>query len=452
MPLKRDFTMLYSPSNAQLQKLNKLRNIISLMIIIGYSGYYLCRANLSAALPFIGSDLGYSNTELGIILTISEFIYALGKLINGPLTDRLGGKNIFILGMIGTVFSNIWFSQTSSILGLTIVWCFCRYFLSMGWGGLIKIIGYWYDSSKNGTIMGIVSISFQCGSGIALLYCGLLLKLGFTWRWLFIIPAFTLAFIAIISWFVIFEKPNKIYPKIKFGSSGDKSSINYNNEEQINTLSIFKKLWSKKMFRYLLFFSFFTTMLRSMFLIWSAKFFADIGMSSSTAVMRSAIFPFLGVVGSLWLGWYTDKYKRGNRTGVMALMLIGLVICLLLTAFLVEEYSNYHITIFILTGMCGFFLYGPYSMTSGCLALDIAGPSAAGTYTGCMDCIGYSGGALAIFGVGWLSDLLGWSEVFYLLAAIASLSVLCCLLMSNFWGLEKFIFEKNPVAPVQDVL
>ena len=116
---------------------------------------------------------------------------------------------------------------------------------------------------------------------------------------------------------------------------------------------------------------------------------------------------------------------------MMAFMLLCLSVCLFTTAQLVASPNDNHNLIFILTGMCGFFLYGPYSMTSGCLALDIAGARAAGTFTGCIDCIGYFGGALAAFSAGWISDSLGWGEVFYLLTAVAFISTLCCVLMSS---------------------
>ncbi|MCM0604530.1 MAG: hypothetical protein KA715_00400 [Xanthomonadaceae bacterium] len=54
----------------------------------------------------------------------------------------------------------------------------------------------------------------------------------------------------------------------------------------------------------------------------------------------------------------------------------------------------------------GFFLYSPYSMSAGCLSLDIAGTKGAGNCTGIIDGVGYFGGAFAAWGAGVMSDKL----------------------------------------------
>ena len=265
-------------------------------MIIGYIGYYLCRGNISAALPLMSRELQFSNTELGLILTFSELSYGVGKLINGPLADKIGGKKIFLLGMLGAILFNLLFTKANSIFMFTIIWSLCRYFLSMGWGGLIKIIGSWYPPKYNGTIMGFVSINFQLGSALALLYCSLILSLGYQWKGLFVIPALTLFFIFILSFFLAKEKPQDVIPNTNFNSQSKekKPLINFlSNSEDEKKISIIKQLFANKIFRYLLFFSFITTMLRSILMFWTTKIFSDIGMSDINAIFNSSIFLFL---------------------------------------------------------------------------------------------------------------------------------------------------------------
>ena len=143
-------------------------------MLIGYIGYYFIRGNLPVALPLLSQQFGYSNTQLGYILTFSELFYALGKFTTGPLADQIGGKKIFMMGMIGAIFFNLIFPLYSHLLYFTVVWCAARYFLSMGWGGLAKIIGEWYEPERNGVIMGIISINFQLGGSVASLFAGIL--------------------------------------------------------------------------------------------------------------------------------------------------------------------------------------------------------------------------------------------------------------------------------------
>lgn len=425
-----------APSSSELKTLLKWRRSTFWVLLIGYIGYYLCRGNISAALPLLSSQFGYSNSQLAIILTFSELVYALGKFINGPLADKLGGKRIFLLGMLGAVAFNLLFIQFSSILMFTITWSLCRFFLSMGWGGVLKMVGAWYEPEKNGTVMGLISINFQLGGAFALLYCSLILYLGMDWKALFYIPAATLAVILVWSAFASKESPQDVIPGVDFAQSreGKTSLLTFEShgvDGKPKVRDIVKTLFKLPMFRHLLWFSFLCTFLRSIFIFWTAKFLSDIGLSDAGAILKSAVFPCLGILGSIFLGWYTDHYTQGNRAGVMWLTLLGLVFSLFGIGMLVPYSSEYQSWIVALTGACGFFLIGPYSMISGCLTLDIAGPEGSGTCTGLFDGVGYLGGSLAVWGAGVLSDKLGWSQVFYLLSAFSVLAVISAYHMSQ---------------------
>ncbi len=85
-------------SAAESARLVKWRLSTFWVMLIGYIGYYICRGNLSAAFPLLEQEFGYSNTQLGLIVSLSEIAYAVGKFINGPLADRVGGRRIFSLG------------------------------------------------------------------------------------------------------------------------------------------------------------------------------------------------------------------------------------------------------------------------------------------------------------------------------------------------------------------
>lgn len=85
-----------------LKKLKFWRVSTFWVMLLGYVGYYMVRQNLSAAFPLMETALGYTNTQLGIIAATSEIAYAIGKFINGPLGDKIGGKRIFFTGHGGS--------------------------------------------------------------------------------------------------------------------------------------------------------------------------------------------------------------------------------------------------------------------------------------------------------------------------------------------------------------
>ena len=426
---------VHSPS--ELVTLRKWQLSTFWVCLVGYIGYYLCRKNLSAAIPLMSDEFGYSNSDLGLIALYSEFAYALGKFINGPLGDKIGGKKIFLAGMVGAIACNFLFSLGSNLIYFIVIWCICRYFLSMGWGGLTKMIGNWYPPERNGTIMGFISLSFQFGGVLSTLFAGYLVAIGASWQEIFIYPPLVLLFIFIVSILASKDNPQQIFAHTSFGKGEKKhqavvSKKLKTDDHKGHPLDIIKDLLSLALFRKLLLYSFLTTFLRSIFFFWTPKLLVDIGMGTTNAILKSALFPFLGCIGTIFLGWYTDNHaKNGDRAKMMWIMLSGLVISLGLISFQLSLTSYNQNLIVILLGLCGFFLLGPYSMSSGCLTLDIAGPDAAGSSTGLIDGLGYIGGALAVWSAGLLSDILGWGQVFGFLCICAALATFSAFLMSK---------------------
>jgi sugar phosphate permease len=340
--------------------------------------------------------------------------------------------------MAGAIFWNLIFALSGSLTAFIVVWCCCRYFLSMGWGGLTKTIGSWYSSDKNGRVMGAISISFQSGGAIAALFAGFLVANGASWQGVFVYPALVLSVIWVWAFFASRAKPADVVPGAIAveGESAKKQLADYGDEETPPVTVILKTLIKMPIYRQLLVFSFLTTLLRSVFLIWTPKFLFDIGQGASAAILKSAVFPALGVAGTVFIGWYTDHYARnGDRARMMWMMLSVLVLCTFAISVLsAAESPNYNLILFFLGGS-GFFLLGPYSMSSGALTLDIAGAKGAGSCTGIIDGMGYIGGAIAAFAAGAMSDALGWSQVFLVLTGFALVSTLSAYGMSR--GFQK---------------
>src|SRR5262245_23772447 len=99
------------------------------MMVVGYSGYYLCRSNLSVTLPLIVDELvakGWSRdlatVRLGSIVSLGIFAYAIGKFTGGLLADVIGGRANFILGMFGSVVMTFLFAMSGGLPLFTLAW------------------------------------------------------------------------------------------------------------------------------------------------------------------------------------------------------------------------------------------------------------------------------------------------------------------------------------------
>ena len=434
--------MKFKPTASQLKKLYFWRRSTFMVMLIGYVGYYMVRKNLSAAFPLLEKEFQFSNADLGLIALSSEIAYAVGKFINGPLADRFGGRRFFLLGMFGAIVFNLLFTQFGSLVWFAVIWCGARFFLSMGWGGISKTIGARYEPDKNGTVMGLISLNFQFGGVVATLFAGWVVSLGAGWQGVFIYPAAVVSVIFVYSYFFSKSSAQDVFPGVQFPITEKRAILDGHAKEdhediKEHPLVIIKKLSKLRIFQILLLFSFLTTYLRSIFFFWTPKLLYDLGLGASSAIFKSALFPALGCIGTIFIGWYTDRYaKNGDRAKMMWLMLLGLTASLVAISFLAKNPAENMDSIVILLGASGFFLLGPYSMSSGCLTLDIAGHKGAGSCTGIIDGIGYLGGALSVWMAGRLSDELGWSQVFVLLAGFAALSMFAAMLMSRHYKKE----------------
>src|SRR5213596_1166167 len=134
-----------------------------------YTSFYMCRYNFSIANKSISQEFGFTRAQMGYIITTALFAYACGQIINGLLTDRLGGKRAMLIGAAGTIVMNVLFGAVSlweslspsglhgvginlfgtklflSLLGLfVVIRGIDRYLQAFGAPGMIKINAAWF--------------------------------------------------------------------------------------------------------------------------------------------------------------------------------------------------------------------------------------------------------------------------------------------------------------------
>lgn len=431
------------------------RNATFIALLAGYMGYYLCRQNFSLAYAPMKAALGMSKVTFGAIASVGTFVYAIGKIVTGPLADEKGGRGVFFLGLLGSAVASLLFGLGGlwgGSLFFFALWGMNRFFQSMGWGSLVSILAQWFSSREYGTAMGMMAVSYQFGGAVASLFAGALLALGSGWRGLFIIPAATMAVIGVVIRPLVIgspsaagyappweaepaattESPSAASPAPSAASDGGGGGY----------LKRFTRVLKNPMFLIMCGLSFILTLIRECFSLWMPAYFSDMGASASVAAFKSAVFPLLGCTGTLVAGWYSDKRLRGNRGPVIAVMLLGLMLTLIGLTFAEQlaQFTQLHLgpalgrgTVGVtLVGLCGFFLFGPYSMVGGgVIALDYGGRTTAATAAGLLDSAGYLAATLAGFGVAQLVTSRGWSFTFLSMAGLTAVALVLCLLVWN---------------------
>jgi OPA family glycerol-3-phosphate transporter-like MFS transporter len=408
-------------------RLARWQTINLALLVVGYSGYYLCRSNLSVTLPLIiqelapkGVDANAARVALGSIASLGVLAYAIGKFPSGTLADLFGGRRNFLFGMGGSIAFTLLFAVSGALPLFTLAWMGNRLVQSLGWAGAVKIASRWFPFRRYGTVMAIISLSFLFGDAAARQFLGLLLAAGVGWRGVFLTSAGVLAAI-LFACLCLRESPSHLgesepedRPDNLFAEAGVASRAGSLRE-------LLAPFFRSGIFWLACTLSLGTTILRETFNLWTPTYFTQaVGMAAGMAASTSALFPLFGGVSVILCGWLSDWFGRKGRAGLMlaGLALAGMVL-LILGSGLINGSRAWPV---ILVALVGFLIIGPYSFLAGAVALDFGGQRGSGTASGIIDGVGYLGGVLSGDSMARISVHYGWNGAFLVLALVALLS------------------------------
>ncbi|MBO2011316.1 MFS transporter [Hymenobacter negativus] len=396
-------------------------------LFVGYSAYYLCRSNLAVAAPLLIREFGSQglNKEvMGQIASVGVLFYAAGKVVNGVLGDFLGGKKIFLLGMVGAVAATVAFGLGQGVAVFFVAWALNRLVQAMGWAGLVKITAHWFSYRSYGKIMGLLSLSYLVGDIAAKLLLGQLLVLGMGWRGLFGVAAAILALVALANWFTLASTPASVGLTAPPSNPDSLFEAGLAAKQPASLGALLGPYFRSPAFLLLLVLSFGLTALREAFSFWVPTYLVEAAhLSESAASQYSALYSAFGMLSILGAGYLSDTWLRGQRGPLLLAACLGLVPVLVLMA----QPTSGGLLPLVLISLVGLLLLGPYSFLAGAMALDAGGRQGAATAAGLVDAVGYVGGTGALWLTGRLAEHQGWSGAFLALAALAAATAVAAL-------------------------
>lgn len=187
-----------------------------------YTSFYMCRYNLSIANKSISDQYHFDYSQMSRILWGWSLAYAFGQILNGLITDRIGGKKAMLIGAAGTIVMNFLFGAASvwGILGLFVaIRSLDGYIQSFGAPGMTKIKTAWFVKTERGGFAGIFGFMINLGR-FGIFNFGPALLAGFTlfgmvhvaplhWKWLFWGPSIVCAIVAAAMAFGVKETPEE---------------------------------------------------------------------------------------------------------------------------------------------------------------------------------------------------------------------------------------------------
>ncbi|MFO0910428.1 MAG: MFS transporter [Isosphaeraceae bacterium] len=401
------------------------------LMFAAYAGYYLCRSNLSVALPLITDELtergmtpDLAKERLGLVVSLGTLGYAAGKFLGGGVADRLGGRFNVLAGMAGSVACTVWFASGSSLAVFEGAWIGNRLIQALGWVGIVKLASRWVSHARYGSVMGFLSLSFLFGDAASRFFMGWLLRLGFGWRGVFFVAAGVLFAILVVLTRLLHESPARLgLPEPPANPENLYGPDEASSRDDANLRGLLGPLLTSRAFWLVSFLSVGLTLLRETFNTWTPTYYVEVvGLSKDLAASRSAYFPLAGGVSVMLAGWLSDRLGRLGRP---TLLMGGLVAAALtLCTLAIGSFERQTLTPVVLLTTVGFFLIGPYSFLAGAMALDLGGKRGSATASGLIDGVGYLGGVLAGVSVARLVNQLGWRATFAVLAGVAIVSAL----------------------------
>ena len=323
--------------DAMMRLYKKLRWQSFIAGTVGYSLYYVCRTSLNVVKKPILESGALDATQLGVIGSALLFAYAIGKFVNGFLSDHSNIKRFMAAGLAVSAVANL----LVGILGLAngggivgnmvlfvafaVMWGVNGWSQSMGAPPAIIALSRWYPLSKRGTYYGFFSASHNLGEFLSFLFVGAVVGF-FGWQWGFVgsSVAGVLGVLTIV--LLMHDTPeSKGLPPIE-ELTGEETPGTPRDHGKTSDLQ--RSVIRNPLVWVLALSSAFMYISRYAINGWGVLFLQEIkGYTLAAATQVISVNALCGIVGTVFSGWLSDAFFYGRRN-VLAFG-FGVLICFL---------------------------------------------------------------------------------------------------------------------------
>jgi len=399
----------------------------AVLVLLGISVFinYVDRGNLSIAAPMLKDELRISATQLGILLSAFFWTYACLQPIAGWLVDRVNVNWVIAGGFF------LWSAATAAtgLVHTFSVLFALRLLLGIGesvaYPSYSKIIALNFPEEHRGLANAVISAGLLLGPGIGMLLGGTLMGM-FGWR-----PFFLVLGLASLLWLVPWIK---WMPKAR--------APNKRSATGAPSLAEFLRLrsaWGSCV-------GLFSCNYVNYFLITWLPFYLvrERHFSMSTMARIGGLAYLLGACSSTFSGWLSDRWimSGGTPTRVRKTFTGGGLI--LAGTFLGLSAATGPRTCLVML-VLGVISFGVTSSNVWAITQTLAGPQAAGRWTGFQNFIGNLAGVVAPAVTGFVVGRTGhfyWA--FAILLAVTIMGTLSWVFLVG--PVEQVVWHKKPQA------
>ena len=391
--------------------------VVLVLLAVSVFINYVDRGSLSIAAPLLKDELGISASQLGVLLSAFFWTYACMQLFSGWLVDRLNVNWVFAGGFF------LWSAATAAtgLIHTFSVLLFLRMLLGTGesvaYPSYSKILALNFPEEHRGLANAVISAGLVLGPGFGMLLGGLLMaRVG--WRPSFLVLGLV-SLIWLVPWFTWMPKSCAAIPADRAGAP------------RLAEFLRLRSAWGTCA-------GLFAGNYLSYFLITWLPFYLvrERHFSVDNMAKIGGIVYLLGGCFALLAGWLSDRWIVSGATPSRVRKTFtggGLALAGIFVGLAVVGGPLYCVAALIL----GVIFFGVYCSNVWAITQTLAGPQAAGRWTGFQNFVGNLAGVVAPATTGFVLDRTGH---FYW--AFAILTVLALT------GAASWVFLVARVEPV----
>ncbi|MEZ4406892.1 MAG: MFS transporter [Polyangiales bacterium] len=366
-----------------------------------YAFLYFGRYNLNRAADYL-----FDNEQFSNIYAVGTVVYGISFVINGPLSDRFGGKKTIVAAALGALVANLGMgvlaagalppgviaraghphASDSLVHGFMALYALNMYFQSFGAVSIVKINAAWFHLRERGTFGGIFGVLISLGLYFAFDWSKLIVR-NAPVPYAFYVPAMLLGLFTIINVALVKDTPGLAgHDDFDVGdaSSGDDGG------ERLSVFAVAMTMFRNPTIVTIACIEFCSGYLRNAIMQYYPKFIRGIG---ATGVFVNEHWGMLlcvaGITGGMVAGVISDKVFESRR-GPVSAVLYGVMIAgsLAMFAALGTAALGWVVVLMSLA------IIGVHGMLSGTASMDFGGKRNVGVAVGLIDGFVYLGTAL----------------------------------------------------------
>lgn len=355
-----------------------------------------------------------SNADFGWIFAVGTIVYGCSFLINGPLTDRLGGRFSILMGAAGSAVLNLvmglatlalaspdqgvgQFVAENFVVVFSALYGINMYFQSFGAVAIVKCNAPWFHVRERGVFGAIFGILISLGIFFAF---DVGYKILNVWGHVevFMVPAALLAVFWVIDFFIVKNSPGEA--GLMDFDTADASSGD--DGPQLPALVVFKRMMSNPVIVTIALVEFCSGFLRQAIMQWFRTFAKQ--TDSVLHLTDSFVYDHwglllccAGIMGGVLAGTISDHVFQSRR-GPVAAVLYGMM----LVGAVVLSWAYAGPAVGILVIFMSMAVIGVHGMLSGTASMDFGGRKNVGVAVGIIDGFVYLGTAVMSVTYAWV--------------------------------------------------